>query len=186
MITSSMASKYLWAKKDQSGKLRWLPLAMHMLDSAAVARLLWRDWIPNGVKNLIESNLLSTTENQGKNTIDDDDTERYFVFLAAAHDLGKATPVFQSKGSYPRNLLDELLLERQISSGLPMPSEGEKAFQQAQHTPHALATHILLEQAGCNEQTAVVVGAHHGKPPSTWALSTRSSTPWAVPCSVSA
>jgi len=80
MITSSMASKYLWAKKDQSGKLRWLPLAMHMLDSAAVARLLWRDWIPNGVKNLIESNLLSTTENQGKNTIDDDDTERYFVF----------------------------------------------------------------------------------------------------------
>lgn len=166
MTQSSMTTQYLWAKKDRSGKLRWLPLVMHVLDSAAVARLLWRDWVPVGVKNLIQSNLISIFENKINNAIDDDYTERYFVFLAAAHDLGKATPVFQSKGAYPHNLLDELLLERQISSGLPMPPDGEKSFQQAQHTPHALATHILLEQAGCNEQTAVVLGAHHGKPPS--------------------
>ena len=36
----------LWAKKSQSGQLSWLPLAIHILDSAQVARLLWRDWVP--------------------------------------------------------------------------------------------------------------------------------------------
>ena len=38
-------------------------------------------------------------------------------------------------------------------------------FTRAKKTPHALATQIILENAGCSRSTASIPGAHHGKPP---------------------
>lgn len=151
----SSAACSLWAKKSYiDGMMLWLPLIIHMNDSAAVAEKLWNHWLPQGTKNSVIAEIGN-----------EDSAENLIIFLAAIHDLGKATPVFQSKLTRPPCLeLDEQTNERLIRSGMPIRSFREFSF--ASKTPHALATQILLQNAGCNPNAASIVGAHHGKPPS--------------------
>ncbi|MDR3331771.1 MAG: hypothetical protein LBT08_04015, partial [Synergistaceae bacterium] len=92
MSISTAAAHSLWAKKSKSEDL-WLPLYMHMQDAAETARRLWGYWLPDGTKNRIISSIFPT---ECKN---DEFAQQICVFLAAAHDLGKASPVFQSKES---------------------------------------------------------------------------------------
>lgn len=151
----SIAAQRLWAKKSQDGNLYWLPLVMHMADSAALAKILWNQWLSDGVKQTIAAGF-----------VDEDSTEQLFVFLSAAHDIGKAIPAFQAKNAvFPRNNLDESIEEGLINAGMPM--RHERDFANASKTPHALATQILLEQHMCSRNVAVILGAHHGKPPSS-------------------
>mgnify|MGYP003759495267 CR=1 FL=1 len=155
----SRAAHTLWAKKSsKDGNLLWLPLTMHMIDTAAIAQKLWNCWLPDGVKQIIAAG------------IPEECCTRLFVFLAAAHDLGKATPVFQSKQARPPcHELDERIAEKLRSGCLPIKPHYE--FLNANRTPHALATQILLEHAGCCRNAAVILGAHHGKPPDILVLS---------------
>src|SRR5690554_3159008 len=155
----SHSARSLWAKKSNDGNMLWLPLCVHMSDSAAVARMLWNKWLSNGVKQAICSDIMEEKL-----------AEQLFIFLAAAHDLGKATPVFQAKPACPLCPdLDKQLFENLIKAGLP--TKEYRAFKFANKTPHALATQVLLEQYGCNRNAAVILGAHHGKPPSDNILS---------------
>jgi CRISPR-associated endonuclease/helicase Cas3 len=131
---------------------------MHLTDTAAIAQKLWNHWLPDGIKKVIAAE--STEE----------ECIHLFVFLAAAHDLGKATPVFQSKQARPPcRELDERIEEKLIIAGLPMKPHCE--FFSAGKTPHALASQILLKHAGCGRNAAVIPGAHHGKPPDIQVLS---------------
>ena len=99
----------LWAKKGKPGVMTWLPLYQHMADSAGVVRYLWNNWLPKGLQHLIESGLSAP-----------DEAEQLLVFLAAAHDLGKASPVFQAKPrSYIPDDLDEQLMDALHAAGLP-------------------------------------------------------------------
>lgn len=158
MIKLSSAAQSLWAKKANDGTLLWLPLWVHMADSAEVARMLWNQWLSNGVKQAICSEVM-----------EEELAEQLFVFLAAAHDLGKATPVFQAKPARPLcPALDGRISDNLFAAGLPMISY--KEFRNANNTPHALASQLLLERAGCNKNAALILGAHHGKPPSNHML----------------
>lgn len=149
----TLTAQCLWAKKSKDGSDLWLPLAVHMTDSASVARKLWNHWVSDGVRKSISAGLQ-----------DDVCAEHLFVFLAAVHDLGKATPVFQAKrGGNPR--LDSELLARTQQYGLAM--QAYSGFQSASQTPHALATQVLLRYAGCNKSIAAILGSHHGKPTDT-------------------
>jgi CRISPR-associated endonuclease/helicase Cas3 len=145
----------LWAKKSKDGPL-WLPLASHLADSAAVAQKLWKCWLSDSIRQTIADGI---TENVS--------AEHLLVFLSMAHDIGKATPVFQAKKSV-RNDLDERIVERIQATGLPM--KPLSVFSHADKTPHALATQVLLEHAGCSKNVAVILGAHHGKPPDNYTL----------------
>ncbi|MBN1891901.1 MAG: CRISPR-associated helicase Cas3' [Clostridiales bacterium] len=148
-------SNALWAKKAKDGQLLWLPLTVHMKDSAYVARQLWKEWLPDGVKWIIATNLSN-----------DVDAERLVIFLAAAHDIGKAIPLFQAKISDPRygaSDIDEILAEKLIGYGFPI--QDYRRFPHPSKTPHALATQLILEKAGCHRNIAVILGSHHGKPP---------------------
>ncbi len=127
-----------------------------MADSAAIAQKLWNRWLSGGVKQAIEAASTQTGC-----------VERLFVFLSATHDLGKATPVFQTKKSAYINL-DNLAAERVQLTGLPL--KPASYFSRASKTPHALATQLLLEQAGCDKSIAVILGSHHGKPPDNTTL----------------
>lgn len=47
-----VSARSVWAKRDRDAD-GWLPLWRHMEDSAAVAGLLWDEWLPFGVRRLI-------------------------------------------------------------------------------------------------------------------------------------
>lgn len=154
----SVAAKSLWAKKSKNSTLLWVPLWVHLEDSAFIAKKLWNNWVSDGVKDAINREI-----EEGA------DGEKLFVFLAAAHDIGKATPVFQARNStFPPCELDFLIYEKIIGAGLPI--EPEKNFTFAQKTPHALMGQLLLKREGCDKTISVIIGSHHGKPPSSQML----------------
>lgn len=155
----SQKAQCLWAKKSKDGKMLWLPLITHLADTAALAQKLWNKWLPDGVKKVISEGITNS------NT-----AEQLFIFLAAAHDIGKAIPVFQAKNSASfRSDLDMCIEEKLRAAGLPL--KPDKVFLHPSKTPHALATQILLEEhVKCDTNISVILGAHHGKPPSCEAL----------------
>ena len=150
----SKATKKLWAKKlVNDDTLRWLPLVDHLSDSAFVAQKLWCDWLPESFKKVLTEGVSGSGS-----------AEQLFVFLAAIHDLGKATPVFQAKRAWPPSRdLDDHLTGELYFAGLPMKPYHE--FTRSAKTPHALASQLLLENAGCSRSIASITGAHHGRPP---------------------
>ena len=95
----------LWAKKLDD---RWLPLTVHLLDTAITAKWLWENWLCMGVKRNIATGIFHNGDNVTMEL-----AKRVLVFLACAHDLGKASPIFQAKPSFQANRqLDEILRER--------------------------------------------------------------------------
>ncbi|MGV9586724.1 CRISPR-associated endonuclease Cas3'' [Nocardia farcinica] len=90
-----------WGKRwglSQPYLLKW-----HLLDTAAVAFVLWDVHLPSGVRQWIGAQL----------GLNPDDARRFVAFLAGLHDVGKACPCFQ-KGL----LHDEVTVVRQ-PAGLP-------------------------------------------------------------------
>ncbi|MFC9595700.1 CRISPR-associated helicase Cas3' [Streptomyces sp. NPDC056944] len=126
-----------------------------MDDSAAVAGMLWDEWIPAQVRRLI-GEVLPGGEADGR---------RLVMWLAAVHDIGKATPAFACQV--------EPLADRMRDVGLEMRSYGQMGPDR-RLAPHALASQVLLGQwleercgwvPGQCDQFSVVVGGHHGLPP---------------------
>ncbi|MDR3254741.1 MAG: CRISPR-associated helicase Cas3', partial [Synergistaceae bacterium] len=153
----STAAHSLWAKKSKSEDL-WLPLYTHMQDAAETARRLWGYWLPGGTKNRIMSSIIPV-ERQN-----DEFARKICVFLAAAHDLGKASPVFQSKKSGLSISLDEILHGSIRDAGLVL--EDNRRYSERSATHHSIVSHEILRRYDIDESVAVVLGAHHGKPPS--------------------
>jgi CRISPR-associated endonuclease/helicase Cas3 len=148
----SLATQNLWAKKSNDGDILWLSLPIHMADCALIAQKIWNKWLPDGVISTLEGETF------------DGCAERLFVFLAAAHDIGKATPVFQAKRiRHNSGNLDDVIEARLIANNLPL--KDQSRFSQAHKTPHSLATQLLLERSGCDKRISVILGSHHGKPP---------------------
>lgn len=147
----SVSSRSLWAKTGLEsvglGHL-WEPLYVHMADAAEVARLLWRRWLPRATKHFC----LETTG------LKRDDMERLVAWLAGMHDIGKATPAFQSK--------NQNLAERVTLSGLSVP-------QHILSCKHAAASQVILQKWLVGQDWDVdlaltyssIVGGHHGATP---------------------
>ncbi len=146
----------LWAKKNNSdGKMLWLPLKQHLSDAMNIAGLLWEHWLSRGQKNT----LISSTEIEDEEVI-----KRTLMFIAAIHDLGKATPAFQIK---PCNFssssdLDIEIFEKLERAGFNGISNLRLLDSVKSH--HALASEAILRESGINSTICSVVGAHHGKP----------------------
>ncbi|MGH7960627.1 MAG: CRISPR-associated endonuclease Cas3'', partial [Candidatus Binatia bacterium] len=125
---------YLWAKKakkDDTDLLAFHPLLCHLLDVGAAAEQLWATCLPESTKAWLARQLGLEVESAG----------RWAKFLAAAHDLGKASRVFNEQirhGSAKHGTISTFLLE----SGL-------------QQTPFNLTRDVAV-------RLAVVVGGHHG------------------------
>ncbi|WP_079150774.1 type I-E CRISPR-associated protein Cse1/CasA [Streptomyces sparsogenes] len=143
-----------WAKHDRKTD-GWLPLWRHMADSAAVAGMLWDRWVPRNVRRLV-ADVLPAGE---------DDARRLAVWLAAAHDIGKATPAFACQV--------DGLADRMRAAGLEMPPQ-KQLGDDRRLAPHGLAGQLLLQEwlsghYGWSDrgaaQFAVVAGGHHGVPP---------------------
>lgn len=149
-----MRADYLWAKKSSSdGRFQWLSLTQHLEDTKNVAGLLWQHWLSDGQRGIITQTL----------NMDDETAQNFACFLATIHDLGKATPAFQTKKGYVDSQdLDQALFEQMESAGF----NGISHLQllSSSQSPHAIASQALLIQYGLSEDIASIVGAHHGKP----------------------
>ncbi len=150
----SEGARKAWAKHDYSTE-EWLPLWRHMADSAAVAGLLWDEWLPWNVRESVGATLPEGQE----------DGRRLIVFLAASHDLGKCTPTFACQV--------EGLARRMCDAGLEMHSRKQYGLDRRK-APHGLAGQMLIQKwladrygfsARTAGQFAVVAGGHHGTPP---------------------
>lgn len=152
MVTGNPA---FWAKKqDREGEFAWLSLAQHLEDTRQITRLLWTHWLSEGQRQNIISSLSEP---------DEETAVSLAGLLGAVHDIGKATPAFQSKPGFTNSPdLDALLIEK-------LEREGFAGLRHAnitnpEKTPHALAGQALLTEYGVGEDIASIVGAHHGRP----------------------
>lgn len=170
LASLSRSARSLWGKSDYGVQRQWLPLFVHMSDSAFVAQHLWDEWLPASTKRAVSVPFGSR-----------DSARAFFSFVAGVHDIGKATPAFQSQpcgwagGEVSLTWLPERV-------GLPFPPESRE-----RGVPnHAVMGQALLEKmirdadgetgdadgrstSNVHAREAVrtissLVGCHHGKP----------------------
>ena len=149
----------VWAKSlrdDQRGVTHWLPLHQHLDDSAAVAGLLIDRWLPLQVLNRIARELRDGLEG----------VRNLACWLAAVHDVGKASPAFAVQV--------DVLADRMREHGLVAhPALARDPNRRAVN--HALVGHIAvrdwlsrvhgLSRRGVANQLGGIVGSHHGVTP---------------------
>ena len=128
-------TKQLWGKLSFADSEYWLPLYVHMSDTGQIAKLLWEYWVPLHTKRLIREALPKMSENS------DFYAEKVFMFLAIAHDLGKASPVFQGKAKF-NNF--RYIWENIENMGLHCYTKQDK---NARALTHALISQAILEKA---------------------------------------
>ena len=144
----------LWSKKKQDDAgLYWLPLMQHLIDTMAVMDFLWDEWLGDGQKDLIIRSMTNRQREKAKQVA---------LFLAAVHDIGKATPAFQLMKSYGHSNDVDFELREKIESVFPGISNIELPSREKTH--HSIAGEFLLSKYGVNNSLSVIVGAHHGKP----------------------
>lgn len=131
--------KYLIGKSN-NGKT-WLPLWIHLKDTAGIMELLIKNWLSGNTKRFLGES--------------EEALVKLAKFVGYTHDIGKATVLFQGK----------------ISEALPdartrLEEKAKLTYREADQycTPHALASEAILLYLGCPGGIASVAGAHHGKP----------------------
>ena len=141
-------ARFLAGKTDPENTSLWLPLWMHLWDTAGIMERLVRYWVPESTKRAMgfqdEEALLATAR-----------------FLGGIHDIGKATVVFQA------NILRTLPEARQRLETL---TSLDCPVQNSRESPHARAGEAILLREDCPGGIASIVGAHHGKPQSYTAV----------------
>jgi len=156
-LNLSIATRKLWGKLGKNNT--WLPLYVHMTDSGEVAKLLWEQWLPVHSKEIIAKGIDKKANSLQENEIIAY-AKKIAIFMATAHDLGKSSPLFQKKADkvgYGEILDDIMDTELTVA---PRENDLTKRFT------HALISERILELAGLDRSYAVVIGGHHGKPPS--------------------
>ncbi|MFT8703796.1 CRISPR-associated helicase Cas3' [Bifidobacterium aquikefiricola] len=144
----------LWGKKDidASGHCSWLPLVQHMVDTSNVMGLLWEHWLSGEQQQLLTHAVGNA-----------DKAKNIALFLGAVHDIGKATPVFQTKKSYQQSdELDSQIIEKLVRSGFE--DLDNLYLADMNKAPHALAGACVLHNSNIPESLVLLVSGHHGKP----------------------
>ncbi len=141
----------LWAKTDRDDPSpdRYHPLALHLVDVAAVAHELWRTaWSPYRQKRWADA-LGADEEIAG----------RWLAFITGAHDLGKASPSFQQRAEGHLDRINrqtgESFKERQFTNPLP------HGFVTVGTLTGLLVDRFELTPLPA-DRLAMATGAHHG------------------------
>lgn len=144
----------LWGKKQiENDQEMWLPLVAHMVDTKNVIKFLFNIWLNEGQRKVLRQNL------------SEDETEKLVQFVGYIHDIGKATPVFQTERSYYRSEeLDDDMIEKLLRNGFEKIDGFSPSNRRATH--HSIAGETILEKAGLNQSVGAIIGGHHGKPAS--------------------
>lgn len=156
----------LWGKTNLHDENDWQGVFAHLSDSAAVAGYLWRDWVPRGTREIII-----------RDVGDPELARKVCMFITGVHDIGKATPVFQSKPlTHAPGMQDLSLQWKPRQAGLRFP---DVPITDTNYPTHPIAGQRILESylkqvrhwnRSVAESYACVVGGHHGQPPTRQAL----------------
>lgn len=149
-MTLSERATSIWAKSQ--GTQEWLPLCQHMLDTLHVAAGLYDHWLSRSVRTRWETG-----------TLRPDALRATALFVAAAHDIGKAAPAFVAQ--------HESLAQRVRAAGLPCHTMAE-IRDDRRELPHSLIGQVAAEtwlrerqvDATAGRALASVIGGHHGRP----------------------
>lgn len=162
----SVKAMSLWGKTNRKDISFWLQLFVHLSDSAAVAERLWLEWVPSGTKEIIIRDV-------GNPEL----ARKVSMFITGVHDIGKATPVFQSKSvSHVSGMRSLSLQQKPQQAGLKFPKH---PLTELNRPTHSIAGQRILESYFTKVQHwdqavarsyACVVGGHHGQPPKLLAL----------------
>lgn len=128
-------------KTDPVNSGFWLPLWMHLRDTAGIMVYLVQRWLPESVRQHIE--------------LDEDLLTQTACFLGWVHDIGKLSCCFAGP-------IMELLQEPR--QRLEKYTTLRYRAQNRGHSLHALASEAILRWLKCPDGLASVAGAHHGKP----------------------
>lgn len=136
--------KLLPGKSDRNNTGKWLPVWMHLEDTAGIMEKLVVNWLSPNIVNYFEKQ------------IETGDAVSICKMIAYLHDIGKFTPVFASRilGNLPeiRQALEH--------NGIDIP---DISFF-LHNSPHALAGQCILRERNIPGCISAIVGAHHGAP----------------------
>ena len=154
MIHLSPEESALWAKKKmEDGEPRWLPLITHLLDTQNTINWLFYHWLAPAQREILTQNM------------SEEDMQKLVKFLGFSHDIGKATPAFQTEPSYDgSHSLDSELIENLVRNGFSQLADAELSFPRK--SPHAKAGEVILKKLGVPGSISAIIGGHHGKPES--------------------
>jgi CRISPR-associated endonuclease/helicase Cas3 len=130
------------AKTDRENPELYLPLWMHLADTAGVIEYLAKSWISQSMRDYLIPYFDS-----------EEDFYEVCSFLGISHDFGKATALFQSR-------ILSCFAGRDFFE-LPVPKM--EMFSNPSELPHSLASEVLLKSLGVSESLSSIAGAHHGK-----------------------
>lgn len=165
-IGLSLAARTVWAKsvygadqvpdEDSAGEkiTGWLPLYQHLDDTAAVAGWYWDNHVSGKIKDLIAQPDLSH-----------DEARSMYVWLAAVHDVGKASPAFAVQVDVlAQNMADVGLLIDPTIKGTKERSEARHEVVGCLHLSDRLTNRYGYAPEDAR-QLAGIVAAHHGLAP---------------------
>ncbi len=135
--------KYLsitWGKSNREDPTDYHLLIYHLLDSAAVAQVLWDKCFSESIK--LELSAICE--------LDISQTGKYLSSIIGLHDIGKASPVFQAKSDY--------LSKKWESKGITLPKKLTKEIYHAE-----IGCLFLTEKKLIPEWSAISISGHHGK-----------------------
>lgn len=151
----------LWAKKEEkNGVFFWLPLMAHLEDTMNVSRWLFEHWLSDSQRELCRKGL---KDMGNREAVSHDLACNLASFLGGIHDLGKATPAFQTKKGFNNSpTLDDELMCRLERAGFREITSLTLADPEKSH--HSVAGEYLLKKYGLKDDIGSIVGGHHGKP----------------------
>ncbi|MFC7581985.1 CRISPR-associated helicase Cas3' [Schaalia naturae] len=149
----SEIARSIWAKSDKQTEQKWLPLYQHLMDAADTAGRLFDDYLSDPHRELL-AQIWEGDQDRARATL---------VFLAGAHDVGKASLEFVCQHSPLADLVRE--------EGLAVPPSADVPHRS--RLPHGFVSQFALEDLlvsrGCVANRAhgiaTLVGVHHGRYP---------------------
>ena len=170
---STSATAAFWAKtgirdssteENKESLSEGLSLVQHMLDTGSVAAQLWDTWLAPGLQKRFSEHLRLSMA----------DTRALVCWLAATHDMGKATPEFacqfgkQENGKHLSVYRERIEQEKfDIPEGL-IPSQKDAQCPHSKYSQSILIDLLTKNVVGMPPEVIITLasisGAHHGIP----------------------
>ncbi len=150
--------KYIWGKAkriNRNGEKIFIyhPLVCHLIDVAAIAEIFWHQIFSQTLKAKLK-HLFAQKEDMVK---------RMLAFLAGIHDLGKATPIFQSRVPELADNLTKFDLEPYSEKIFHSILSGQLIFQLFNTYFH----HFKIQNDLLIHDLKYIIAGHHGRFPKT-------------------